>query len=117
MIWLIAGLVLFFSVHSARIFADSWRTRCIQVKGENVWKGIYSLLSIVGLLLIIYGYGLSRADPVFLWTPPTWTRHLASLLVLFSFFCLLQLMFQGIISRPGWGIPCMPASRSGRFLT
>ena len=88
MIWLIAGLVLFFSIHSSRIFADSWRTRCIQVKGENVWKGIYSLLSIVGLLLIIYGYGLSRADPVFLWTPPTWTRHLASLLVLFSFFLL-----------------------------
>ncbi len=88
MIWLIAGLVIFFSVHSVRIFASSWRTRCITIKGENVWKGIYSVLSLAGLLLIIYGYGLSRADPVFLWTPPSWTRHLASLLVLLAFILL-----------------------------
>ncbi len=95
MIWLIAGLIIFFSVHSTRIFASGWRTKCITIKGENVWKGIYSLLSIAGLLLIIYGYGLSRADPVFLWTPPSWTRHLASLLVLFAFILIAAAYIPG----------------------
>ena len=96
-------MVIFFGVHSTRIFADSWRTQCITIKGENVWKGIYSLLSIAGLLLIIYGYGLSRADPVFLWTPPSWTRHLASLLVLFAFILIAAAYIPGnhIKSRLG----------------
>jgi len=85
---LILGLTLFFSVHSVRIVADDWRTRFIESKGKLAWRGIYSVLSLAGLALIIYGFGMSRADPVFLWNPPLWTRHVTALLVLFAFFLL-----------------------------
>lgn len=85
---LIIGLVLFLGLHSVRIFAEPWRTAQIARRGEGAWKGIYSLLSLVGLALIVWGYGQARLDPTVLWASPTWTRHLASLLVLIAFVLL-----------------------------
>jgi len=88
MIYLIAGLLIFFSVHSVRVFAEGWRTQRIAGLGAGAWKGIYSLLAIAGFVLIVYGYGLSRQAPVDLWMPPLWTRHAASLLTLPAFILL-----------------------------
>ncbi|MBZ8139311.1 protein NrnU [Rubrivivax gelatinosus] len=82
---LILGLVLFLAVHSVRIVADDWRTRLRARLGENGFKGLYSVLSLIGLVLIVRGYGEARLDPVALWTPMLWARHLASLLVLVAF--------------------------------
>lgn len=82
---LILGLVLFLGVHSVRIFADDWRSAQIARRGEGVYKGIYSLVSAAGLVLIVWGYGQTRIAPVDLWNPPVWTRHAASLLTLLSF--------------------------------
>lgn len=79
---LILGLVLFLGVHSVRIVAEGWRTRVRARLGDGAWKGLYTLVSIVGLGLIIWGYGLARQQPVVLWAAPMWTRHLASLLTL-----------------------------------
>jgi uncharacterized membrane protein len=79
---LILGLVLFLGVHSVRVFADGARTGFIARRGENAWKGLYSVLSIAGFALLVWGYGLARQQPVVLWTPPTWARHLAALLTL-----------------------------------
>lgn len=86
---LILGLVLFLGVHSVRIFADGWRSAQIAQRGANTWKGLYALVSAVGLGLIIWGYGLARAQPVVLWTPMPWTRHLAALLTLPAFVLLV----------------------------
>ena len=88
MLLLIAGLVLFLGTHSTRLFASDWRASFIQNKGENAWKGLYTVVSLAGLVLIVFGYGASRADPIFLWNPPVWTRHAAALLVLFAFILL-----------------------------
>lgn len=88
MIKLIAGLIVFLGVHSVRIIADDWRTRQIARLGEMTWKGLYSLIAIVGFVLIVWGYGEARATPIVLWDPPAWTRHVASLLVLFSFILI-----------------------------
>jgi len=85
---LILGLVLFLGVHSMRVFAEGTRTRFIAQRGENAWKGLYAVLSIVGFVLLIWGYGLARQAPVVLWTPPTWVRHLAALLTLPAFVLL-----------------------------
>lgn len=82
---LILGLVLFLGIHSSRILAPALRNRVIAQRGEGAWKGPYALLSLAGFALIIWGYGLARQDPVLLWTPPVWTRHLAALLVLLAF--------------------------------
>jgi uncharacterized membrane protein len=88
MIVLIVGLLLFLGPHSVRIFADDWRSRQIARLGEARWKAVYSLVSIAGFVLIIWGYGIASGDPVWLWTPPLWLRHLASPLVLLAFILL-----------------------------
>jgi len=85
---LILGLVLFLGVHSTRILADGWRTATIGRIGESPWKGLYSVLSIAGFALLIWGYGLARQQPVVLWTPPRGMNHLASLLTAVAFVLL-----------------------------
>ena len=92
---LILGLVLFLGVHLVRVLAEGARTRFIAQRGENAWKGMYSVLSILGFVLLIYGYGLARQQPVVLWTPPTWTRHLAALLTLPAFVLLVAAYVPG----------------------
>ncbi len=82
---LIIGLLLFLGIHSVRIFADDARSRFIAQRGAGAWKGLYSLLSALGLAAIIYGYSLARAQPVVLWAPLPGMRHLAALLVLIAF--------------------------------
>ena len=57
---LIVGLVIFLGVHSVRIVADDWRTAQIAKRGPKAWKGIYAVLSLIGFVLIVYGYGLAR---------------------------------------------------------
>lgn len=86
--YLLTGLILFFAVHSVRIVADDWRTQFIAGNGENTWKGIYTVLSLAGLALIVIGFGASRADPVFLWNPPLWTRTAAIILTWFAFLLI-----------------------------
>lgn len=92
---LILGLVLFLGMHSVRVFAEGTRTRFIAQRGENAWKGLYSVLSILGFALLIWGYGLARQQPVVLWTPPTWARHLAALLTLPAFILLVAAYVPG----------------------
>jgi uncharacterized membrane protein len=88
MMLLIAGLVLFLGAHSVRIFADAWRARVYARVGEGAWKGIYSVISLVGLVLIVYGYADARLTSATLWNPPVWTRHAAALLTLVAFVML-----------------------------
>jgi len=89
MLTLVAGLVVFLGAHSARIFADGWRSATIAEMGEKAWKGVYALVSIAGFVLIVVGYGIARQSPTELWPlPPVWTRHLAALLMLLAFVLL-----------------------------
>ena len=82
---LILGLVLFLGVHSVRIVAEDFRARQLARLGENGWKGLYSLASIVGLGMMVWGYGLARQQPVVLWPVPPGMRHVAALLTLLAF--------------------------------
>jgi uncharacterized membrane protein len=82
---LILGLVLFLGVHSVRIVADGWRSRMMARLGEMGWKGLYSLVAIAGFVLLIYGFGLARQQPVLLYVPPPWLRHLNALFTLIAF--------------------------------
>jgi uncharacterized membrane protein len=98
---LILGLVLFLGVHSVRIVANDWRTQVLAQRGEGAWKGLYSVVSAVGLGLVVWGYGLARQQPVVLWLPPVATRHVAALLMLVSFILLTPPMCRATASRPG----------------
>jgi uncharacterized membrane protein len=79
---LILGLALFLGVHSVSIFATGWRDAQVAQRGEKAWKGLYSVVSLVGFGLIVYGYGLARQAPTVLYTPPAALRHIALLLML-----------------------------------
>jgi uncharacterized membrane protein len=92
---LILGLVIFLGVHSARVFAEGFRSATIARRGEMAWKGIYTALSIAGFVLIVWGFGLARQQPVLLWNPPVWTRHLAALLLLPAFVLLVAAYVPG----------------------
>lgn len=85
MSFLILGLLIFLGVHSVRMVADDWRSHGVARLGLATWKGLYAMLSLIGFGLICWGYGLARQHPMVLWTPPVATRHVAALLVLFSF--------------------------------
>jgi uncharacterized membrane protein len=85
MSYLVLGLLVFLGVHSVRIVADNWRTHTIERIGLYPWKGIYTLLSLAGFALLVWGYGEARQVPVILYDPPLFTRHLAALLVLLAF--------------------------------
>lgn len=89
MIYLLLGLVVFLGLHSVRIVAEDWRSAQIKQRGENGYKGLYSLVSVVGLALIVWGYGQARLSPVDLYQPPVVLRHLASVLMLVSFVLLV----------------------------
>jgi uncharacterized membrane protein len=92
---LILGLVLFLGAHSVRVVADGWRTQMRARLGEGGWKGAYSVLSLLGFVLLCYGYGAARLEPVVLWASPTWTRHLAALLMIPAFVMLVAAYVPG----------------------
>jgi uncharacterized membrane protein len=102
---LVLGLLIFLGVHSVRIVAESWRAATIARVGENGWKGLYSLASIVGLVLIVWGYGLTRGHPALLWTPPTGMRHVAALLTVVAFVLIAAAYVPGNRIKAAVGHP------------
>jgi uncharacterized membrane protein len=94
---LIIGLVLFLGVHSVAIFAPALRARTIHRLGEGAWKGLYALVSLVGFVLICYGFGLARQAPVVLYSPPIWLRHVALILMLPVFPLIIAAYLPGRI--------------------
>ena len=97
MTWLLLGIVLFLGVHSVSIVANGWRDAQVAQRGEGAWKGLYTLVSVAGLVLIVYGYAVARQTPVVIYTPPSWLRHVALLLMLPVFPLLLAVYLPGRI--------------------
>jgi uncharacterized membrane protein len=91
------GLALFLGIHSVAIAAPAWRDAMAARLGEWPWKGLYSIVSIIGFAMIVTGYAAARLDPVLLWVPPAWTRHVAALLMLPVFPLLLAAYLPGKI--------------------
>jgi uncharacterized membrane protein len=86
---LLLGLILFLACHSVRVFAEDWRTATMLRLGDKMYKGLYSLVSLLGFVLLVYGYSLARVDSSILWLPPLATRHAASLLMLVAMILLV----------------------------
>lgn len=105
MFLLILGLAIFLGVHSVRIVADPWRSAQIAKLGEKRWKGIYTLASLIGFVLIIIGYGIARQSPVVLYTSPTWLRHFGSLLVIPAFILIVAAYVPGTRIKQAVGHP------------
>jgi uncharacterized membrane protein len=77
----IFGLVLFIGAH-VFVTMHGRRAALIAKCGEWPYKGLFSLVSIAGLVLIGYGFAKYRdAGVIQLWYPPGWTRHIVEALM------------------------------------
>ena len=95
MLIMIAGLLLFLGTHSIRMFANDWRTNFISNRGKNTYTGILSIVALLGVVLIVWGYGQARLEPNIIWEPPVWTKHIAALLLIPSFILLVASIVPG----------------------
>lgn len=79
---LILGVVLFIAMHLVRIVAPGLRNAGIEKLGNTGWKILYSVVSLIGLFLMIRGFGAYRAEgsPV-IYDPPLWMGHITILLM------------------------------------
>ena len=91
---LILGLVIFLGLHSIRIVSGSGREKAIARFGEGPWKGIYSLVSAIGFVLIVWGFARARHDATQLWTPFPGARHITMLLMLAALILLASYLFK-----------------------
>lgn len=96
---LISGLVIFLAVHSVAIVGHEWRDDMVRRIGKYPWQALYGLVSIVGFVLIVKGYGMARLDPTVLYMPPSWLRHVSMLLLLPVFVLFLAPYLPGHIKR------------------
>ena len=88
MLLLILGLALFLGMHGFTM-ARGPREMMMKRFGEGGYKGVYTLVSLVGFALIIYGFQLYRSGGMIpVWTSPMWMGHLALLLTLPIFILL-----------------------------
>jgi uncharacterized membrane protein len=96
---LILGLIIFIGAH-AFTMARQPRAQAILRLGEGPYKGLYSLVSLIGLVLIVWGFGQYRAGGyIQVWNPPVWTRHIAIPLVWVAFVAFAAAYLPGRIRR------------------
>src|SRR5690349_15980639 len=91
MILLYIGTVFFTGVHVLAMIFSGARDRLRVHMGENPYKGVFSLVSAAGLILMIYGFYTTRGalgPDDYIYTPAAWTRHAAMGLVLLAFIFL-----------------------------
>lgn len=109
MFLLIVGLILFLGIHSVRIVAPAWRDEQHARLGENRWKGLYSLISLAGFVLIVWGY--ARAWPLapILYEPPVWMKHVTLALMLPALIIFVVFMLPAGKLKPALKHPMLVA--------
>ena len=93
--WLLLGLVLFLGTHALRVYAEGWRSQQMARLGEKTFKSVYAVVSLLGFVLLCWGYDIARATPTVLWVPPVATRHVAALLMLLASVLLVAAYVPG----------------------
>ena len=96
---LVLGLVVFIGTHVFVTYRDH-RAALINMIGEWPYKGLFSVVSIVGVALIVWGFARYRATGwIDVWYPPAWTRHVTVALMWPAIICVTAAYFPGDIKR------------------
>lgn len=108
MVLLIFGLVLFLGIHILPMspsLKESVRARI----GESSYKLAFSILSGLGLVLIVIGFGQLRGSgqDVQLWSPPSWSRYVAFVLMLPAFILIVAAYVPSRIREFAGGHPML----------
>jgi uncharacterized membrane protein len=94
---MIAGLAIFIGAHLF-VTQRTARARLIARTGEGAYKGLFSLVSIAGIVLIVFGFGYYRSTGwIDVWEPPHWTRYAADVLMWIAFVCAVAAYIPGNI--------------------
>lgn len=92
MLYLVVGLIVFLGAHCFASLRSRAPGNIKEKMGKSAYMGAFSLVSIIGFALLIYGYGLARMDPDWatpIWIAPEWTRHLILALMPFALILLV----------------------------
>ena len=96
MFWLIIGIIIFYGVHIIPS-RTSLRQRSVAAIGELPYKGVFAVVSFIGLGLMITG--LIRAPYIAVWNPPAIASTLAAIIMLPAFILLVASNLNGNIKR------------------
>jgi uncharacterized membrane protein len=91
---LIIGIAVFLGMHLVPAFQPV-RQRLIDALGDSGYRLLFSIVSLLGLVLIVWGF--ARAPVVQLWSPPHWTRYVAMVLMLPVFVLIIAAYVPGEI--------------------
>ena len=81
---LVLGLLVFLGTHVFVSFRDA-RADIVARLGLQTYRAVFALVSLVGLVLIIWGYGHYRSHEwIQVWSPPNFMRHITIGLMLFA---------------------------------
>ena len=93
------GLAVFLGAH---VFTSLRKQRAAAVArlGLGLYKGLYALVSVVGIVLIAYGFARYRAEGMIdVWYPPPWTRHVNNAILWPAMVCVAAAYIPGDIKR------------------
>jgi uncharacterized membrane protein len=96
---LVIGLIILLGAH---VFVTCRQARAALVAriGEAPYKLLFSLVSLVGIVVIVWGFGLYRASGyIQVWVPPTWMRHVTVALMWPAVICVVAAYVRGNIAR------------------
>ena len=111
MIILAIGLAIFLGAHSLRMLAPKWRLARIAALGEMRWKLAISVVSLASFALLVWGYGMARADYGDLWPVPSLLKHLVGALVMPAFILLVAAYLPGTRIKARLGHPMLVATK------
>jgi uncharacterized membrane protein len=95
----IVGLILFLGAH-VFVSMRTNRAALIAAIGRGPYLGLFTLVSIVGLVLIGFGFARYRAEGIIpIWYPPAWTRHIAVVLMWPASIAVVAAYIPGDIKR------------------
>jgi uncharacterized membrane protein len=86
---LILGLVLFLGTHTF-VSLRGQREQAIAKLGAGPYRGVYTVVAVVGIILIAWGFARYRSEGLIpVWAPPYWTHYVAIVLMWFAWVSLL----------------------------